>query len=76
MHFDCQDIDILVTHRIYGLLMQNFGQSTHLVTQICCLLKLQLICMRHHARLNGLHHFLGLTAQESHGAIDIALIGL
>ena len=76
LHLDGQDIHILVAHRIHGLLMQNFRQGAHLVTQLCRLLKLQLVRMRHHARLDRLHHFVGLTAQKSHGAIDITLIGL
>ena len=74
LHFDGEDVHVLVAHGVHRLLVQHFGECTHLVTQLGGLFKLQLLCMRHHARFDAAHHLLRFTAQQAHGAVHIALV--
>ena len=64
LHFHRQDVDIAVRHVVYRLLVQHIGERRHLVAQLCRLLKLQALGVRHHAALQRAHDLLGVAAQE------------
>jgi hypothetical protein len=71
LNLDRQNVHIAVLHVVHGLLVQHVGQGCHLVAQFGRLFKLQLVGVRHHARLQLLHHALRIAAQKPLGIGNI-----
>ncbi len=76
LHFDRQDIHVLVRHRLNRLLVQHPRQRSDLVAQFSRLLKFQPLGVRHHAGLQLLQQLLRIAAQQRFGVRNVLGISL
>ncbi len=64
LHFDGQDVHVLVGQCVHRLFVQHAGQRRHLVAQLGGLFKFELLGMRHHTCAQCVQHLLCLAAQK------------
>ena len=78
LHLHGKDVGVLARHAgvvLHRLLVQHARQRAELVADLGRLLELQRVGVRHHLRLQRVHHLLLLAEQETLGVAHVATHG-